>query len=68
LTPKDLINVSRTNKLFHDTLYSRSARMVWKEALRGQGAPECPRDLIEPRLAILLFGTTCEVCPSQLVI
>ncbi|KAF9477137.1 hypothetical protein BDN70DRAFT_862297 [Pholiota conissans] len=62
LTPKDLINISRTNKLFHDTLYSRGARMVWKEALRGQGAPGCPHDLIEPRLAILLFGTTCEEC------
>ncbi|KAF9472019.1 hypothetical protein BDN70DRAFT_998375 [Pholiota conissans] len=62
LTPKDLINVSRTNKLFHDTLYSRGARMVWKEALRGHGVPACPRDLIEPRFANLLFGTTCEEC------
>ncbi|KAF9476664.1 hypothetical protein BDN70DRAFT_882129 [Pholiota conissans] len=65
LTPKDLLNVSRTNKLFHETLTSKSARTVWKDSLKGQGVPECPSGLTEPRWTSLLFETTCECCGAK---
>ncbi|KAF9472018.1 hypothetical protein BDN70DRAFT_887472 [Pholiota conissans] len=65
LSPKDLLSVSRTNKLFRETLLSSGARTVWKCALKGQGVPECPSDLIEPRWTSLLFGTRCESCGAK---
>ncbi|KAF9476663.1 hypothetical protein BDN70DRAFT_882128 [Pholiota conissans] len=68
LTPKDLLNVSRTNKVFHKTLLSRSAKSVWKCALRNEGVTECPNDLIEPQWARLLFGTSCESCGTTNVL
>ena len=64
LAPRDLINVSRTNKLFRQTLMSRSATTVWNTSLNGVGSPSCPSDISGPRWAILLFVTHCQV--SQL--
>ncbi|KAF8176932.1 hypothetical protein BJ912DRAFT_986423 [Pholiota molesta] len=61
LAPKDLLSVSHSNKLFRETLLASSARTVWKRALEGVGAPECPSDFLESRWARLLFGTSCEV-------
>ncbi|KAF9472579.1 hypothetical protein BDN70DRAFT_886846 [Pholiota conissans] len=65
LSPKDLLSVSRTNKLFRETLLSSGAKTVWKYALKGKGVPECPSDLIEPRWTSLLFGTRCESCGAK---
>ncbi|KAF9476676.1 hypothetical protein BDN70DRAFT_882141 [Pholiota conissans] len=65
LTPKDLLNVLCTNKLFRGTLLSSGSKTVWKYALKAQNVPECPADLIEPRWASLLFGNTCECCGAK---
>ncbi|KAF8953642.1 hypothetical protein BDZ97DRAFT_2082542 [Flammula alnicola] len=65
LSPKDILSVSRTNKLFRETLMSRGATTVWKAARERLGAPDCPSDLNEVRWAILLFGNTCQNCGAK---
>ncbi|KAF9477133.1 hypothetical protein BDN70DRAFT_881554 [Pholiota conissans] len=65
LTAKDLLNVSRTNKLFHETLTSSGAKMVWNHALQGQAMPKCPRDLTGTRWTTLLVGSVCEGCGTR---
>ncbi|EDR07656.1 uncharacterized protein LACBIDRAFT_298005 [Laccaria bicolor S238N-H82] len=65
LAPKDFINVSRTNKLFRQTLMSRSATTVWNTSLNGVGSPSCPSDISGPRWAILLFMTHCQECGTK---
>ena len=61
LTPKDIIHLSRTSRIFRDTLMTRNATFVWKAARGRSGAPECPMNMSEPQWAILLFGNNCQV-------
>ncbi|CAA7263078.1 unnamed protein product [Cyclocybe aegerita] len=62
LSPKDIINVARTSRIFRETLMSKNATMVWKSAREQFGAPECPSYLNEPQWAALLFATSCQSC------
>lgn len=61
LSPKDILNLTTTNKLFRDTLLSRAATTIWKSARERCEVPECPNDMTESRWAALLFGNSCEV-------
>ena len=61
LTPKDIIHLSRTSRIFRDTLLTRNANSVWKAAREQCGAPECPPIMSEPQWAVLLFGNLCQV-------
>ena len=61
LGPKDIINLSRTSKIFRDTLLTRNATTVWKAAREREDAPDCPPFLSEPQWAVLLFGYLCQV-------
>ncbi|KAJ2935038.1 hypothetical protein H1R20_g2021, partial [Candolleomyces eurysporus] len=65
LSPKDLISLSRTNKLFRKTLLASNATTVWKAAREECNAPEPPRDFTEPRWAALLFLTSCWSCGAK---
>ncbi|KDR69738.1 hypothetical protein GALMADRAFT_145149 [Galerina marginata CBS 339.88] len=65
LTPKDIISVSRTNKLFRETLRSRNATTVWKAARGRLGVPEPPSDMLEAAWAALLFGNVCQHCGAR---
>jgi hypothetical protein len=43
---------------------SKSSRAVWADciaSLSGQGMPECPKDLNEPKYLALLYDHTCTV-------
>jgi hypothetical protein len=64
LSPKDLISLSRTNKLFRETLLASNATTVWKGSREEYDAPEPPRDFTEPQWAALLFLTSCRVRSS----
>ncbi|VDC05306.1 unnamed protein product [Peniophora sp. CBMAI 1063] len=69
LAPGDLVNLSRTNKMLRGVLLSRrSSTHVWKRALAGPAAfncPPCPEDVSEPVWANLLFGEPrCTSCGS----
>ena len=61
LTPRDIINLSRTSRIFRDTLMTRSTTSVWKASREQFGAPECPSNMSEPQWAVLLFGNVCQV-------
>ena len=61
LTPKDVIHLSRTSRIFRDTLMMRNASFVWKAARERFGAPECPSNVSEPQWTVLLFGNHCQV-------
>jgi hypothetical protein len=61
MAPLDLANLSYTNKLFWETLTGPAAVSMWKVARRPYKAPDPPKDFSEPRWAILLFGTLCQV-------
>jgi hypothetical protein len=39
ITPKDIIHLSRTSRIFRDTLMARNATFVWKAARERFGAP-----------------------------
>jgi len=65
LTPKDIINLSRTSRVFRDTLMTRNATSVWKASRERLGAPECPSNMSEPQWAVLLFGNVCQVRRSN---
>ena len=63
LEPRDLLNLSRSCKMFREFLMSKSqsSLKIWQASFRNLGAPECPKDLNEPQYAELLFGVTCNV-------
>ena len=61
LTPKDIIHLSRTSRVFRDTLMMKNATSVWKAARGRFAAPECPSNMSEPQWAVLLFGNLCQV-------
>ncbi|KAF8872479.1 hypothetical protein CPB84DRAFT_1799498 [Gymnopilus junonius] len=60
LSPKDIFNLAKTNKLFRQTLLSPSATTVWMAARQRFEAPDPPDDMTEVAWAALLFGTTCQ--------
>ncbi|KAF9267012.1 hypothetical protein L218DRAFT_714649 [Marasmius fiardii PR-910] len=63
LEPLDIINLSRTNKMFRATLMSPSARPIWRAALANvSGLPPLPPNLSEPRYAHFVFDPTCQGC------
>ncbi|KAJ2918327.1 hypothetical protein MD484_g2079, partial [Candolleomyces efflorescens] len=47
LSPKDLVNLSRINKLFRETLLARNTKTVWKTARERLNAPKPPRGFTE---------------------
>ena len=61
LHPRDMINLTRTSKLFRETLLSRNATTVWRAVLDREGAPEYPSWMSEPAWAALLFEHVCQV-------
>ncbi|KIM35789.1 hypothetical protein M413DRAFT_449606 [Hebeloma cylindrosporum] len=65
LSPRDIINLSRTSRIFRDTLMTRNATSVWKGARERLGAPECPSAMSEPQWAVLLFGHLCQSCGAK---
>lgn len=66
LHPRDILNLSRTNQAFRETLRSPSARGVWRAAMDRDEAPPCPEDWTGPRWAALLYDTSCQVCVVSL--
>lgn len=64
LSPKDLLSVTQTNKLFYKTLLSPNAKSVWIAARAPLGVPEPPDDFTEARWAGLLFKSNCQVSMS----
>jgi len=61
LSPKDIIHLSLTSRIFRDTLMMKNAISVWKSARERFGAPELPSNMSEPQWAVLLFGNLCQV-------
>jgi len=61
LSPKDIIHLSRTSRIFRNTLMMKISIFVWKAARERIGAPECPSNMSEPQWAVLLFGNLCQV-------
>lgn len=61
--PRDLLNLSRTSRAFHQLLLRRSAACCWKQALqRLEGLPPCPKELVEPAWVRFLYSrSTCTV-------
>ncbi|TFK27808.1 hypothetical protein FA15DRAFT_753997 [Coprinopsis marcescibilis] len=62
---KDLLSVSRTSKLFSQTLLSPSARTVWEASRERFGAPEPLSTFSEPRWASLLFDAWRQACGTK---
>jgi hypothetical protein len=58
VSPGDLLNMSRTNKLFGTT---PNVKSVWVASRSTVEAPEPPDDFTEVRWAKLLFHTNCQV-------
>ncbi|KDR69739.1 hypothetical protein GALMADRAFT_160246 [Galerina marginata CBS 339.88] len=65
LSPRDIVNLARTTKVFRETLMSRGALTVWKLARERFDAPEPPSDMSEPGWAVLLFGNACQNCGAK---
>ncbi|TEB37982.1 hypothetical protein FA13DRAFT_1725606 [Coprinellus micaceus] len=59
VSPGDLLNMSRTNKLFGTT---PNVKSVWVASRSTVEAPEPPDDFTEVRWAKLLFHTNCQGC------
>ncbi|KAJ2918277.1 hypothetical protein MD484_g2103, partial [Candolleomyces efflorescens] len=68
LGPRDLLNLSRTNKEFCKMMLSSNTVTVWKAARQRFNAPEPPRDFTEPRWAALLFEHSCQSCGTKTVL
>ncbi|OBZ74627.1 hypothetical protein A0H81_05074 [Grifola frondosa] len=64
LTPRDLLNLTRTNKPFRQLLMTRKAITVWRAARKNElGAPDCLPGMSEPQWASLLWGgNICQQC------
>ncbi|KAF6746736.1 hypothetical protein DFP72DRAFT_1076071 [Ephemerocybe angulata] len=68
LTPKDLLNLSRTNKLFRSTMFGNQMLTVWRAARDAFDAPEPPDGWSEQKWAGLLFEKTCQSCGQRGVV
>ena len=61
--PRDLYNLSFTNKMFCDILFRRRYIFIWKTAFANTPElPPCPEDIIEPVWAKLFYSSSCMVC------
>ncbi|KIM35772.1 hypothetical protein M413DRAFT_449599 [Hebeloma cylindrosporum] len=67
LSPKDIISLSRTSRIFRDTLTTGNGISIWKAARKRLGWPECPPNMSEHQWAALLFGNTCQSCGRKSV-
>ncbi|KDQ49480.1 hypothetical protein JAAARDRAFT_200826 [Jaapia argillacea MUCL 33604] len=65
LTPKDLLNLSCTDKLLRKTLMSRKSLSIWKNVRLAAEVPDGPDGMSEPAWAELIFGTTCQNCGAK---
>ncbi|KAF8901923.1 hypothetical protein CPB84DRAFT_912076 [Gymnopilus junonius] len=65
LDPRDVINLTRTNRLFRDALLSPNATTVWKVVRAQYNAPDPLGNISEARWAELLFGRACQGCGTQ---
>ncbi|GJE93547.1 F-box protein [Phanerochaete sordida] len=65
LTPKELLALSRTSKHFRTMLMHRSGKHFWAAARLNVGLPEPPQHISEPRLAAMLFSSTCFGCGNR---
>ncbi|TFK22758.1 hypothetical protein FA15DRAFT_757764 [Coprinopsis marcescibilis] len=65
LTPKELLSVARTNKMFASTMFSSIAKTVWKAARERFAAPEPFSHFSEPQWASLLFESSCRSCGTK---
>ncbi|KAG8900187.1 hypothetical protein FRC01_010243, partial [Tulasnella sp. 417] len=62
LTPLELLQLARTNKALRSYLMSKVRSSVAWKAARAAATPPvpiCPKDLSEPKLAVLLFTKDC---------
>ncbi|KAG9046506.1 hypothetical protein FS837_004256, partial [Tulasnella sp. UAMH 9824] len=59
-----LLQLARTNKALRSFLMSKRSSIAWKAARAAANPPVpiCPKDLSEPKLAVLLFTKDCTVC------
>ena len=64
IAPKDLVNVSRTNKAFRTLLMSADAKGLWRESFNQlDDYPPCPEDVSHRAWAHVLYGGNfCHVC------
>ncbi|KAF5340338.1 hypothetical protein D9611_007911 [Ephemerocybe angulata] len=65
LSPKDLLNLSRTNKMFEELISGTRATSIWMEARKPYRVPEPPQFYSEWQWARLLFETRCEHCNTK---
>lgn len=68
LSPKDLLNIFRTNTLFKTTLEGSDAKNIWTQARRRFDAPAPPPRFNEPQWARLLFEPKCGVSQRLLIV
>ncbi|KAF8314510.1 hypothetical protein DL93DRAFT_1073614 [Clavulina sp. PMI_390] len=60
--PSDLLNLSRSAKVFARFLLGSSVSGVWRAArLQIEGMPDCPEDMTEQKYAHFIFGNSCSV-------
>ena len=62
LGPKDLLSLSRTNRLWRRTVVSTGTKFLWKDARKIYDAPDPAEGFTEEGWARLLFDGVCEVC------
>ncbi|KAF8901926.1 hypothetical protein CPB84DRAFT_912189 [Gymnopilus junonius] len=62
---RDVINLSRLNRPFRDTLLSPSAASVWRSLRKPLDMPDPLGDISEVGWAELLFGNTCQDCGAR---
>ncbi|GAA5858024.1 hypothetical protein JCM9279_002505 [Rhodotorula babjevae] len=63
LDPPTLLAMTRTNKLMHNLLASRSARPIWAAVRRNVDLPELEAtDLNEMQLVSLIHDRNCHLC------
>jgi hypothetical protein len=57
---KDLLNLTRTSKLFRATLASTQAKTIWRIARKGWDVPDPPKDIPEASWANLFLSFRCQ--------
>ncbi|KAF6746722.1 hypothetical protein DFP72DRAFT_922082 [Ephemerocybe angulata] len=62
LSPKDLLNVTRTNKFLCKVLLAKTSQFVWVFARDAHSVPAPSADFTERRWAGLLYSGHCQRC------
>ncbi|KAJ2922787.1 hypothetical protein H1R20_g14290, partial [Candolleomyces eurysporus] len=65
LSPKDLINLSRTSTAFEKTMSDPRTSTVWIAARRVLDAPDPAKGFTEVQWGELLFDNSCERCGAK---